>query len=448
MDASIRFMRRIIPHTQTEFLVPSTWILNGAIVDMDFVNNRYWSSPDFVTDPTTLLSISRASTGYAKTSAGALTSFASNTLRITNLGLLLEEASTNLIDHSQDFSVWFVFGTTITANDAVAPDGTTTMTKLAENTDTGGHGIVQNLAGGTTTDAYTGSIFIKDINRRYIGLTLDNNNTEHAYFYAVFDLQTATIVNSGTINPATGTSFVGAIIEPFINSTYRLSITGQTGGTPNAASLDLTVFMMTGPNFPADSSYTGSTSNAVEIWGGQIELNTFPTRAYTSSYILTTTTSATRAEDRITCLGNLSTVLATLPQSTFADVILYYNSLFTVPNQWRIFGDSATGATPLFAHSGLSNEASMYNGSSILDALMGNSLTWFTGAKVASGQNSGGRSVVGGGGTVATDSNAGVAPTTPTLGDTGVQQPFGYFRRIAVWNSKLSDATLQSLTAP
>ena len=46
-------------------------------------------------DFTPYLSCTRASTGYAQTAAGTLTSFAANTLRRTDKGLLIEEARTN-----------------------------------------------------------------------------------------------------------------------------------------------------------------------------------------------------------------------------------------------------------------------------------------------------------------------------------------------------------------
>ena len=56
-------------------------------------NSAY--NDDGVVDAYTYLSCSRASIGYAKTQAGTLTQFGNNQLRITDLGLLVEDARTN-----------------------------------------------------------------------------------------------------------------------------------------------------------------------------------------------------------------------------------------------------------------------------------------------------------------------------------------------------------------
>ena len=59
-------------------------------------------------DVTDFLSCTRASIGYAQTAAGILTQFAANALRITDLGLLVEDARTNL--HSTKPDVWHADG--------------------------------------------------------------------------------------------------------------------------------------------------------------------------------------------------------------------------------------------------------------------------------------------------------------------------------------------------
>lgn len=67
-----------------------------ASLDFDFQNGRYYQSGQGV-DPLVLTTTSRASVGYANSLAGVWSSFLSNVPRITNKGLLVEEARTNNI---------------------------------------------------------------------------------------------------------------------------------------------------------------------------------------------------------------------------------------------------------------------------------------------------------------------------------------------------------------
>lgn len=76
--------------TRRRASVPA-WVLSGASADLDFVSDRYFGGT-----LDSLLSCARASSGTAPDAAGNLTSFASNTLRRTSKGLLIEEARTNL----------------------------------------------------------------------------------------------------------------------------------------------------------------------------------------------------------------------------------------------------------------------------------------------------------------------------------------------------------------
>src|SRR5215471_12246227 len=84
------------------------WVLGGASVDLDFTNARYFGGSGG--SVTSYLSITRASAAYAKTQVGTLTAFSSNQLRITDRGLLIEDAVTNINPNSQTFSSWSANG--------------------------------------------------------------------------------------------------------------------------------------------------------------------------------------------------------------------------------------------------------------------------------------------------------------------------------------------------
>jgi hypothetical protein len=72
-----------------------SWILPNAGIDMYFSQGEYWGKSDAD------LACTRASVGYASDLSGNWTSFSSNVARITNQGLLVEEARTNLFLNSQ-----------------------------------------------------------------------------------------------------------------------------------------------------------------------------------------------------------------------------------------------------------------------------------------------------------------------------------------------------------
>lgn len=82
--------------------LPLTWWLAGSTIDLWFSQSKYFDSAVGDGVPVTnYLSISRASTGYAKNSSGTWISFGNDTLRITDLGLLIEGSRTNNLLNSE-----------------------------------------------------------------------------------------------------------------------------------------------------------------------------------------------------------------------------------------------------------------------------------------------------------------------------------------------------------
>ncbi len=103
--------------------VPS-WVFSGASTDIYFSNGLAWSANQ-TTSPQSLISCTRASTGYAQTTSGVLTLFAANVPRITDLGLLVEEARTNVVLWNRDLTnaAWVKVNITA-ALDQTGADGT------------------------------------------------------------------------------------------------------------------------------------------------------------------------------------------------------------------------------------------------------------------------------------------------------------------------------------
>lgn len=411
-----------------------------------------------VSGPYTNLNCSRASIGYAKNADGTLTQFNANVLRIgVGKGLLIEDQRTNVILDSEDFSnsgVWTLTGVTATANQATAPNGAVAMDKISDGTANSRHDVTHNqIALGQIFCTF--SVFLKDVDRRYAYIECYGNNTT-GNFSAVVDLQTGTITQSGTNSNGThGEIFTSATVEAFTNGIYRLTISGRTGSTDSQVYCTVSTCDTGTPTMPltGDYNYTGS-NKSIYVWGAQLELSA--AASFPSSYIPTSGASFTRAKDLVTAIGNLNTILIGTPGSAVVDTIANRTPVAGEYN--RFIGDA--GGSELIgidAGSGLQNTGMFsYNPSgspaSLGGVVLGNSLTWTGGAKGGIAWNSSGRSMVGGAGTVGSDASNFTGNLTGAIigygGGASSEVAWNYFRRLTVWNSKLSDPTLQALTSP
>jgi hypothetical protein len=196
-----------------------------------------------------------------------------------SLGLLVEEARTNLLVRSEEFddASWTKASATITANESTAPDGTTTADLW---TSTGSTSTVnQSYTKDATARTYSASIWVKSSVTAF-SLALDSgSNTNRGK--AVFNLATGvltTIDNIGTFTNTSGT------ITAYPDSWYRVTVTTTTS---TATTVRFIVFF----------SGTGATAR---IWGAQLEENA----AFATSYIPTVAATATRAADVASITGS------------------------------------------------------------------------------------------------------------------------------------------------
>jgi len=201
-----------------------------------------------------------------------------------SLGLLVEEARTNLITTSEALAN--ITGASILNNTTTAPDGLVTADTLIEDTSTGAHSVntASIIWAGNTT--YTFTIFLKANTRTQVNLAFGSaSNWVNTQRSAQFDLSTGTILG-------TAGSSVTASIDSFANGWYRCRLTATTVAAPGPSTVQIQMYVS------GSTSYTGNGTSGMFFWGAQLEANAFPT-----SYIPTTTATATRAADVASITG-------------------------------------------------------------------------------------------------------------------------------------------------
>jgi hypothetical protein len=224
--------------------------------------------------------------------------------------LLLEKQSTNVCTYSQDFSqtVWGKPQTTITTNATTSPDGTQNADRMFETAVTDNHGVYQNMPLSTGTN-YAVSCYVKKGNRSYCGLQFYYNLTNGAI--AFFNLDNGTLVYEYATSSGGAFSVTNSKIEDVGNGWYKLSGVFQVGITDAYPGLVMaSTQWSTGTSY--NNQYLGDTSKYIDIYGFQIEQSSYPT-----SYIPTTSSSATRVADA--CQLSMGTLLAQSNWTIFFD---------------------------------------------------------------------------------------------------------------------------------
>ena len=190
--------------------------------------------------------------------------------------LLLEKQSTNLFTYSEqlDNADWFKNNLTITANSTTSPDGTQNADLLDDGTASSTqHWIYQGPAFSNST-TYTISFYAKYVSRKYMAVNIYNGSTSQ---YVVYDIQNGSVYGS--------TGDVTASMTSVGNGWYRVVYTRTmaSSGSPN--------FRIAMADDTGNETYTGS-NKQVYLWGMQCEASSYPT-----SYIVSTSSSATRVAD-------------------------------------------------------------------------------------------------------------------------------------------------------
>jgi hypothetical protein len=234
------------------------------------------------------------SNGLIQSAGSGAARFDHNQVTLESLGLLVEEARTNLVLRSAEFdnATWAKGNLTVTANATTAPDGTLTADKLVENTATAERNIQINV-NATGSVVYTFSVFAKAAERSKFQIYLGASATPVG---ANFDLATGTTPNA----------LLGASMVQYPNGWYKCSVTftHSSSGTKGISIYPAVLF--------SPLTYQGDGASGLFLWGAQMEAGSFPT-----SYIPTTTATVTRAADVATLANTGSSIF---PTSAFTTV--------------------------------------------------------------------------------------------------------------------------------
>jgi hypothetical protein len=157
---------------------------------------------------------------------------------------------------------------------------------------------------------YTASAFFKQGTGdagRYVQITQPIGTFTQA-FYANFDLQLGTISATGSVSADTNRT---ASIENYGNGWYRcrLTATCNAGGSAGSA-----FALISSSGSTRTLSFSGTTTDILYGWGAQLETGSIAT-----SYIPTTTASATRNAEVITLSGAVSGCIGQTQGTIYAE---------------------------------------------------------------------------------------------------------------------------------
>jgi hypothetical protein len=413
-------------------------IFGGAGWTWDFTKNLY---PSF-------FNFSRASSAIYFDSSGNLQiattnqpRFDYNKVTLAPLGLLMEGTRTNLLTYSADLTnaSWSKSNSTF-AISGTAPDGTASA-NLWTRTSTSGAFFSKNTAKAASAITYTDSVYIKYSNARYFALLMQGTYPSQAR--ATFDLQTGTVSQAASV----GGSFTNAAatITNAGGGWYRVTLTYTTDTNTTLSH----VGAFNTQNVVLANDVDVVSTSAGLLWGFQSEQ-----LSWASSYIPTTTATATRAYDSAS-ISNLSTIGFNASEGTL--IVEWVPETLSYTEYVRILelGDgSANNLISLLATPSANRVSLLVNAGGVTQADTGLTSTAYLGAgtnkaAIAFKAN---RAITACNGTLGAEDTSLTVPAGitklnllgPTVGTYGFN--FGWVRKVTYYPMALSNAQLQSLT--
>ncbi len=194
----------------------------------------------------------------------------------------LVDNAPNLLTYSEqiDNAAWTRSGISgVTANNAVAPDGTTTGEDVIENGGTGSHYVQQSISGlPSAAQDYSFSVYLKAGTRTHAFVQMEETTGGTTCFQYV-NLSTGALDSSST---SANWSNLRVHVTDVGNSWFRFSITARK--TNAATGVIARVGLANAAN---SGSYTGDGASYIRMWGASLAASSQPVR-----YTLTTTTAS------------------------------------------------------------------------------------------------------------------------------------------------------------
>jgi len=374
-----------------------------------------------------IITFTRASSGAYFDATGTLQTATTNNARfdynpstLAARGMLVEEQRTNLLLRSAEFGTWWTpLRATVSSDAVTSPANTLTGDNIIEDTSNNTHQIYTGATNSAGT--YTFSVFAKAFGRSVLEVSQESGGNSR---FTLSGSGTATALGANTV-----------AIQSIGNGWYRCSTTFTASGV---------FFVYLSLNNGSTNSYAGDGVSGITLWGAQLEAGAFAT-----SYIATTTASATRSAD-VASVNTLSpwynasagTVYveyvrpspaaqmfaAEISDNTFNEFIGIYTD--TAPNIVAQVRDNAGSQAFFNLVSGVGTANVIYK------QALAMALNDFAACS--------------GGGTVGTDT-VGTLPTVTRLniGNFNGSSQFanGWIRRITYYPRRLSNAELQAITA-
>jgi len=295
-------------------------------LDLDFANSK-------TLDPR--ITFTRASGGSYVGADGLIKYAGVNEARFDHdpetgesLGLLIEEARTNLFTTSTDILSFGITGSTVFLDGTQSPDGTLSAVKVVTNQGENLGGLRGPLKDFSSTSGvvYTFSCFVKSAEIK--SFTLRTSPTTGAgppaRFFVNYFLTSKTLVVGSGSSP-----ILSAQIIEYPGGWFRCSMTYQSDFTGTIRHRFV----------PGTTEGISDGVSSLYIWGPQLEVGTFPT-----SYIPTQASTRTRALDNARIIGkNFSSFYNLDEGSIFVDFLNTPNSSSAFPTIYSFY-DPITGA--------------------------------------------------------------------------------------------------------
>jgi hypothetical protein len=341
-------------------------------------------------------------------------------------GLLIEEARTNLLTYSDDWSnaAWTKQQVTITTNATLSPDGTANADKIVEDSSTAFHRAFQTITKAASAITYTYTVFVKAAERTTASVFMQDSTV-----FAQVDINLLTGALSNIVGTVSATNFG--------NGWWRVSVSGTSGTVTTA------LCMVASNN---GGSFAGTAGFGIYAYGAQAEAGAFAT-----SYIPTVASTVSRSADVALMTGTNFSTWYNATEGTFVSVASGRIGATAVAFVGHVSDNSVNNYIDVARYQPTLRSLTVTGGVN-QSLLITGGVSDGTTRSFASAYKLNDFAACEGGATVQTDSS-GTVPTTVNrmfIGSDGNADRSlnGHIRAIAYYNTRLPNTQLQTLTAP